>query len=153
MTVLEKEKQQIKRQSAELRRRQVQLKLKEQKLRDRHLYEMGRSAKKAGIDALEDEEFLGAMLYLRELIDKDSSLLKLFREKAQKHIEQENKGKTAIVLTIGYKDAQSNKAILRKHSLKWNQLRKEWYGYVEDLEGLKVDLKSAEHSIEIIKED
>ena len=39
---------------------------------------------------------------------------------------------------------------VRNHGLKWNKLRTEWYGYVNDLDSLKVEISPAAHNLEII---
>ena len=147
---IEKEKQKLRNQAQLLYQKQVELRLKEKKLKEKHLYDMGRGAKKAGVDFLSDEEFLGAMLYLYEMIEKDSDIAKTFRQKGEDFLERENRGKTAVVIEIAYKDYTDNKAIFRKHNFKFNSLRKEFYGYVSDMEVFKKELGECKYKIEII---
>ncbi len=53
---------------------------------------------------------------------------------------KEIKDKIAILLTFKEQPDSDIRTLIRSHGLKWNALRKEWYGYINSLEKLKEDL-------------
>jgi hypothetical protein len=53
-----------------------------------------------------------------------------------------------VILKFEEKPNVSTKAIVRRHGLKWNKLRCEWYGYVVSVSSLKDDLDGVRCSIE-----
>ena len=55
-----------------------------------------------------------------------------------------------MILKFEQEPSSEIRKVVRNHGLKWNKLRTEWYGYVSDLDSLKVELNTAAHNLEII---
>ena len=65
-------------------------------------------------------------------------------------LDQEQTNKHAVILKFEQEPSSEIRQAVRNHGLKWNKLRTEWYGYVSDLDSLKVELNTAAHNLEII---
>ena len=55
-----------------------------------------------------------------------------------------------MILKFEQEPSSEIRQAVRNYGLKWNKLRTEWYGYVSDLDSLKVELNTAAHNLEII---
>ncbi len=85
---------------------------------------------------------LGACLHIKDSIQKDSSLVDVWGNLGASLLEQETKNKTPVILKLVKKPDSSIRTIIRSQGLKWNALRKEWYGYAENIDSLKKELGS-----------
>ncbi|MFP3035160.1 MAG: hypothetical protein ACEY3C_06635 [Candidatus Tisiphia sp.] len=65
--------------------------------------------------------------------------------------DQEQQQKTGIILKLNEKPSLEIRSHIRSHSLKWNHLRNEWYGYVLDLQALKDGLENLKFELHVIK--
>jgi len=134
---------------------ETRLKLKERKMRTRHLIELGGLLVKAELDHLPINTLYGALLSLKDELHQDDSLkieaLKTQWTKFGKtKLDQEQKDKIAIILTFTDKPSEEIRSHVRTHNLKWNKVREEWYGYVTNINSLKEGLGTILYNLEII---
>ena len=127
------------------------LKLKERKARIRHLIAIGGLVVKAQIDHLPSDVLLGACLYIKDSIQKDSHIVNSWKKLGTTIFEQETKNKTPVLLKLDQKPELSIRTLIRSRGLKWNALRQEWYGYAENIASLKKELGDLKFSLEILK--
>jgi hypothetical protein len=126
-----------------LKKESLALKQKEKKFSERRVIEFGLIVNRLDLD-IDLDVFLGAMLHVKELIGSDSNIKDKWREEASKYknnLVKLKKQKRGVILKIednverGNFDEKCEKEI-RNFGLKWNSLRREWGGYVQDYEGL-----------------
>jgi hypothetical protein len=127
------------------------LKLKERKPQVRHLIEIGRLMVKAKIDQLPSDVLLGACLAIRDLIEQDVSILDTWRKLGADVCKVEVKDKTFVILRLTDKPEQNIRDIIKKAGLKWNATKKEWYGYISDLQKLEANLGKIKFEMDVIK--
>lgn len=144
------QKKKIEQKKARLQHQETILKLKERKARVRHLINIGGIAAKAEIDHLPSDVFLGACIHIKDLIKKDESIIEQWQKIGAEIYKEETENKTAVILTLQTKITQENRNAIRSHGLRWNTLRKEWYGYVINIKKLKEDLTGIECNINIV---
>lgn len=131
---------------------ETKLKLKERKMRTRHLIEMGGLIVKAELDHLPTNTLYGSLLSLKESLTKQSNIQDQWTKTGKTAFDQEQQQKTAIILKLNEKPSLEIRGIIRSYSLKWNHLRNEWYGYVLDLQALKDGLGDLKYELQIVKE-
>jgi len=124
---------------------ETKLKLKERKARTRHLIELGGLIVKADLDLLPTNTLYGSLLSLKESDIKDQ-----WTKTGKDALDQEQQQKTAVILKLDEKPSLEIRSHIRSHSLKWNHLRNEWYGYVLDLQDLKDGLGDMKYELQII---
>ena len=129
---------------------ETRLKLKERKMRTRHLIEVGGLVTKAGLDYLPTNTLYGALLSIASSLETNQVIKDEWTKIGKTKLDQEQTNKNAVILKFEQEPSSEIRAVIRNHGLKWNKLRTEWYGYVNDLDSLKVELNTAAHNLEII---
>lgn len=130
---------------------EAKLKVNERKKRTRQLIEIGGLVVKAGLDNLPTNTFYGAILSLKHSLEKQPTEIKDQWTKLGKEVlDQEQKQRVAVIIKFDDKPSIDTRSQIRNHSLKWNNLRQEWYGYVNDLESLKSIISNLKHELQII---
>ena len=133
-------KKKLEQKKARVKQEELMLKLRERKSRTRHLIELGGLVTKAGIDNLPSDILLGALLSLKESLNENDRIISSWKNMGETFFTKEIKDKIAILLTFKEQPDSDIRTLIRSHGLKWNALRKEWYGYINSLEKLKEDL-------------
>ena len=133
-------KKKLEQKKARVKQEELMLKLRERKSRTRHLIELGGLVTKAGIDNLPSDILLGALLSLNESLNENDRIISSWKIIGETFFTKEIKDKIAILLTFKEQPDSDIRTLIRSHGLKWNALRKEWYGYINSLEKLKEDL-------------
>ncbi|MCF8494536.1 MAG: conjugal transfer protein TraD [Rickettsiaceae bacterium] len=129
---------------------ETRLKLKERKMRTRHLIEVGGLVTKAGLDYLPTNTLYGALLLIASSLETNQTIKDEWTGIGKTKLDQEQTNKHAVILKFEQEPSGEIRKVVRNHGLKWNKLRMEWYGYVSDLDSLKVELNTAAHNLEII---
>ena len=129
---------------------ETRLKLKERKMRTRHLIEVGGLITKAGLDYLSTNTLYGALLSIASSLAANKVIKYEWTKIGKTKLDQEQINKHAVILKFEQEPSSEIRKVVRNHGLKWNKLRTEWYGYVNDLDSLKVELNTAAHNLEII---
>ena len=126
-----------------LKKESLALKQKEKKFNERRVIEFGSIVNRLELD-IDVDVFLGAMLYVKELVESDGNIKDKWREGASKYknnLAMLKNQKRGVILKIeesvlhGNFDESCEREI-RSFGLKWNSFRREWGGYVTDYEGL-----------------
>jgi len=130
---------------------ETRLRLKERKMRTRHLIELGGLVTKANLDYLPTATLYGALLSLAGSLEAGSTIKDEWTKLGKFKFEQEKKDKTPLILKFIEEPSNKIRESIRNHGLKWNKFRSEWYGDCVDVDSLKNDLASTPHSIEILK--
>ena len=128
----------------------TRLKLKERKMRTRHLIEVGGLVTKAGLDYLPTNTLYGALLSIASSLETNQVIKDEWTKIGKTKLDQEQTTKHAVILKFEQEPNSEIRQAVRNHGLKWNKLRTEWYGYVNDLDSLKVEISPAAHNLEII---
>ena len=149
----EAKKTKLEQMRARLAAEEVKLKIKASKQQTKDLIDLGKLVTKAGLTALPSDALYGALLFLKEELSTQDSddLLKTWVKIAQTAAEEEKKSFTGVIIIFESEVPQEIRAHLKHHGLKWNSLRKEWYGRVVDLEGLKGCIGGIGHRLELIE--
>jgi hypothetical protein len=129
---------------------ETRLNLKERKMRTRHLIGVGGLVTKAGLDCLPTNTLYGALLSIASSLETNQAIKEQWTEIGKTKLDQEQTNKHAVILKFEQEPSSEIRQAVRNHGLKWNKLRAEWYGYVNDLDSLKVELNTAAHNLEII---
>ena len=129
---------------------ETRLKLKERKMRTRHLIEVGGLVTKAGLDYLPTNTLYGALLSIASSLETNQAIKEQWTEIGKTKLDQEQTNKHAVILKFEQEPSSEIRQAVRNYGLKWNKLRTEWYGYVNDLDSLKVEISHAAHNLEII---
>lgn len=145
------QKQKLEQKKAQIQQAENLLKVKERKARVRHLIAVGGLVAKAELDHLPADILLGACFHLKEIIKKESSIVDSWKTTGANIFAEQAKDKTPIILKLDLKPEQSIRNLIRAQGLKWNALRKEWYGYAENLAELKQQLAGLKFSLEVLK--
>ncbi|MFU7501189.1 MAG: conjugal transfer protein TraD [Candidatus Tisiphia sp.] len=131
---------------------ETKLKLKERKMRTRYLIEIGGLIVKAELDHLPTNTLYGSLLSLKNSLTNQSDIQDQWTKTGKAAFDQEQQQKTAVILKLEEKPSLEIRGIIRSHSLKWNHLRNEWYGYVLDLKVLKDGLGNLKYDLQVVKE-
>jgi hypothetical protein len=127
---------------------ETRLKLKERKMRTRHLIEVGGLVTKAGLDHLPTNTLYGALLSIGESLETNVAIKEQWTKIGKTKLEEEQTNKHAVILKFEQELSNEIRKVIRNHSLKWNKLRQEWYGYVFNINALKNDLGATLYQIE-----
>ena len=127
---------------------EIRLKLKERKMRTRHLIEVGGLVTKAGLDHLPTNTLYGALLSIGESLETNVAIKEQWTKIGKTKLEEEQTNKHAVILKFEQEPSNEIRKVIRNHSLKWNKLRQEWYGYVFNINALKNDLGATLYQIE-----
>jgi hypothetical protein len=148
--VVSTQKEKLEQKKVRLLQQEASLKIKERKNRTRHLIEVGGLAAKAEIDHLPTNVLYGAFLSLKETYTKDDAHIEVWKKVGDKAFKTELKTKTPIILKLAEKPEPEIRGKIREYNLKWNVIRQEWYGMVEDLAGLKKVLGNLKYELEML---
>ena len=129
---------------------ETRLKLKERKMRTRHLIEVGGLITKVGLDYLPTNTLYGALLSIAKSLEADEAIKEQWTKVGKAKLDQEQTDKRAVILKFEQEPSGEIRQIVRNHGLKWNKLRCEWYGYCNNLDSLKNDLGAIKYQIEEI---
>jgi len=127
---------------------ETRLKLKERKMRTRHLIEVGGLVTKAGLDHLPTNTLYVALLSIGESLETNVAIKEQWTKIGKTKLEEEQTNKHAVILKFEQELSNEIRKVIRNHSLKWNKLRQEWYGYVFNINALKNDLGATLYQIE-----
>jgi len=127
---------------------ETRLKLKERKMRTRHLIEVGGLVTKAGLDYLSTNTLYGALLSIATSLETNQIIKDEWTRIGKTKLDQEQTNKHAVILKFEQEPSSEIRKVIRNHSLKWNKLRQEWYGYVFNINALKNDLGATLYQIE-----
>ena len=127
---------------------ETRLKLKERKMRTRHLIEVGGLVTKAGLDHLPTNTLYGALLSIGESLETNVAIKEQWTKIGKTKLEEEQTNKYAVILKFEQEPSNEIRKVIRNHGLKWNKLRQEWYGYVFNINALKNDLGATLYQIE-----
>ncbi|KDO03560.1 Conjugal transfer protein TraD [Rickettsia tamurae subsp. buchneri] len=145
------QKQRLQQKKARLIMEEINFKIKERKMRTRHLIEVGGLVAKVKLDDLPTNSLLGALVSIKNELTKHPDIQDSWTKIGRDILDHENDSRSAIILKFTSKPTQSIRTHIRQHGLKWNSLRKEWYGHVLDIGSLKNGLLDIEYELEIIK--
>lgn len=129
---------------------ETKLKLKERKMRTRHLIELGGLIVKAELDHLPTNTLYGSLLSLKESLTKQPDIRDQWTKIGKEAFDNEEKSKSAVILKFETKPDVSIRTMLRSHGLKFNLLRQEYYGYVNDIDALKNSLTNSKYDMQLI---
>jgi len=129
---------------------ETRLKLKERKMRTRHLIEVGGLVTKAGLDYLPTATLYGALLSIAKSAVSDEAVKEQWTKIGKTKLDQEQTDKHAVILKFEQEPSNEIRKTIRNHGLKWNKLRCEWYGYCNNVDSLKNDLGATLYQIEEI---
>lgn len=151
---LENKKQKLEQQKAKIGLQEARLKLMERKARTRRLIELGGLLAKVELDTQPNNILYGMLLEAKEKIDlnvKDKSQLEKWAKIGGAAFASEQKDKVPVILSFDSKPPSEARNIIRSHGLKWNNIRKEWHGHVDDIKQLKNDVR--EYDCKLIEMD
>ena len=150
MSQLEDQKIKLEQKKNKLATEELKLRFKERKAYTRNLIKLGGLVVKAGLDSLPVNALYGALLSLKDTLEKDDAVQAVWIVKGNAAFNRERQEKVAIILKFK-KETESNiRDLLREHGLMWNKFRGEWYGYTTDLDSLKEGLGSIPYNLEIV---
>lgn len=129
---------------------ETRLKLKERKMRTRHLIEVGGLITKVGLDYLPTNTLYGALLSIAKSLEADEAIKEQWTKVGKAKLDQEQTDKHAVILKFEQEPSSEIRTIVRNHGLKWNKLRCEWYGYCNNVDSLKNALGAIRYQIEEI---
>ena len=127
---------------------ETRLKLKERKMRTRHLIEVGGLVTKSALDYLPTNTLYGALLSIAQDLETNLAIKDEWTRIGKTKLDQEQTNKHAVILKFEQEPSNEIRKIIRNHGLKWNKLRQEWYGYVFNINALKNDLGATLYQIE-----
>jgi len=133
---------------------ETRLKLKEQKMRTRHLIEIGGLVAKAGLDSLPTNTLYGALISLSDELKNNDSIRNAWNSKGQAAFNKEKQDKTPLILKFEDEPSSDTRDFIRSCGLHYNRFRQEWYGFVNNLQNLKSKLQncSSKYNIAVIEE-
>lgn len=110
---------------------ETRLKLKERKMRTRHLIEVGGLVTKARLDYLPTNTLYGALLSIAASLENNSGIMSEWTKIGKSKLDEEQTNKHAVILKFDQEPSGEIRKSIREHGLKWNKLRLEWYGYCD----------------------
>ncbi len=134
---------------------ETRLRLKEKKMRTRHLIEIGGLIVKAGLDHLPTNTLYGALISLNDELKNNDPIRSAWTIKGNSALNKEKKDKVPVILKLATEPSKEIRDFIRSCGLHYNRFRKEWYGMVTNLKNLKSELdnNSCKYEIEIIDND
>ena len=127
---------------------ETRLKLKERKMRTRHLIEVGGLVTKARLDYLPTNTLYGALLSIALSLDSNPVIKDEWTKIGKAKLDEEQINKHAVILKFEQEPNSDIRKSVREHGLKWNKLRGEWYGYYDNFDSLKNALGTIKYQIE-----
>jgi hypothetical protein len=131
---------------------ETKLKLKEKKMRTRHLIEIGGLVVKSGLDNLPTNTLYGALLALADDLKNNDTIRSAWTIKGNSAFNIEKKDKTPVILKFITEPDSNLRSFIRSCGLHYNRFREEWYGMAANLKNLKSELanQSAKYELEVI---
>jgi hypothetical protein len=127
---------------------ETRLKLKERKMRTRHLIELGGLITKADLDCLPTNTLYGALLSIVHDLETNQAMKDKWTKIGKTKLDLEQKNNHAVILKFEQEQDDDIRKTIRNHGLKWNKLRCEWYGHCANISSLKKDLGNIPYQIE-----
>ena len=152
MQNLDEQKIKLKQKKAKMQLEETRLKLKERKMRTRSLIEKGGLITKAGLDHLPTNALYGALLSIKKDLDANENLVSGWIVKGNAAFNKEKQIATPVILKFDDAPNKDIRDFIRSHGLKYNKFRKEWYGSIKDIDGLKSSLGKIKYDLEIIED-
>jgi len=154
MPDIEEQKLKLEQKKNRLIAEETRLKLKEQKMRIRHLIEIGGFVVKAGLDKLPTNTLYGALISLNDELKNNDSIRSAWNSKGSAAFNKEKQDKTPVILKFETEPSTDTRDFVRSCGLHYNRFRQEWYGFVNNLKNLKSKLQtsSCKYNIEVIEE-
>ncbi len=147
---IKKEKIALEKKKKQLQLKQRLIKEKEKQAQVRKFSEIGKLAHQANIDLLDEQALLGAFLEIEER-NLEQKHLAHWREKAKNFLDASSeKTQDPLIISFPSNPSPSIKSLLREMNFKWNNFRKEFYGYghrksiEEALAGMDFSIELAE---------
>ena len=129
ISAIKDEKQKIELKKKKLLLKEKFIREKEKQAQARKLTDIGKLARKAEIDHLDEETLLGAFLDIAERHYEQKSLVN-WKEKAKAFLENTAEdSQDPLIISFSSIPTPEIKSLLRELSFKWNSFRKEFYGY------------------------
>ncbi len=126
--VIEKQKHKIAQEKSRIQLKEKLLQEKERKLKVKKSIEIGKIFAQAGIDTLDSNELLGALLEIKQKA-QDKSTLNSWALSGEKAINTNRKNQGSdLIIAFGNTPSESITNELKKLKFKWNRFRQEWYG-------------------------
>lgn len=94
---------------------ETKLKLKEHKMRTRHLIELGGLIVKAELDHLPTNTLYGSLLSLKESLTKQPDIRDQWTKTGKTAFDQEQQQKTAVILKLSEKPSLEIRSHIRSH--------------------------------------
>jgi hypothetical protein len=129
------EKEKLAQTKSRLEKRQKLINEMERKIQWRKSFELGDLVIKAGLDYLDRDVLLGALLEIRERTD-NPEVLKEWNQKTELWLRS-NTAKR-LIIKLPSEAPLDMKEALRTRKFKWNAFRQEWYGFGKKEELLDV---------------
>ncbi len=136
---LQQRKAELERQKIAIMGKEKALKETERRERTKKLIEIGGLVAKAGIDTLDINALYGALLSIKEKINKAEILGEWSQKGASAFARGGNEeGGVPLVVQFNEKPSEEARSAIRALGLKWNAIRQEWQGIVnlEDVESV-----------------
>lgn len=128
---LEEEKKKLALTKSRIEAKEKRLKEKERKVRTRRLIELGGLVSKAGIEELNNNALLGALLEIKEKL-KDEPTVKKWKDTGAAAFEKDRaQNGEALIVSFDEEPPREAKTKLRIMGLRWNRFRREWQGYAK----------------------
>ena len=128
---LEEEKKKLALKKSRIEAKEKRLKEKERKVRTRRLIELGGLVSKAGVEELNNNTLLGALLDIKEKL-KEESTVKKWKDKGAAVFEKDKaQNGEALIVSFDAEPPREAKDTLRNLGLRWNRFRREWQGYAK----------------------
>ena len=147
---LTEEKKKLALKKSRLESKEKRLREKERKVRTRRLIELGGLVSKAGIEELNNNALLGALLDIKEKI-KEESVIKKWKDQGAAAFEKDKaENGEALIVSFDAEPPREAKDKLRDLGLRWNRFRREWQGYAKkpllekELQGFEVTVESVD---------
>ena len=155
MPDIEEQKVKLEQKKNRLIAEETRLRLKEQKMRTRHLIEIGGLVVKAGLDYLPMNTLYGALISLNDELKNNDSIKAAWTIKGNAALNKEKKDKAPVILKLENETSSEIRDFIRTCGLRFNRFRHEWCGMVTNLKNLKSELsnQSCKYEIEIIDND
>lgn len=153
MKNVDEQKKRLEQKKNRLIAEETKLKLKERKMRTRHLIEVGGLVTKAGLDHLPSNALYGALLSLKEQLNKKEEIMSAWILQGKAAFNKEQKETTAVICKFADEPIKEIRDSIRSLGMRWNRFRNEWYGNVADVDSLKKELADTKHTMETIQSD
>lgn len=147
---LKEEKKKLALKKSRLEAKEKRLREKERKVRTRRLIELGGLVSKAGVEELNNNALLGALLEIKGKAKEDSVVKKWKDQGAAAFEKDKDKNGEALIVSFDTEPPREAKDKLRNLGLRWNRFRREWQGYAKkpllekELQGFEVTIESVE---------